>query len=71
VEKTLSDCLEFLGDREMVIGREMTKMYEEFHRGKTSELLEYFQREKPRGEFVFVIKAEKKKKVKINKYAKK
>jgi len=70
VEKTLEDCLEHLGDRELSIGREMTKMFEEFHRGRISELLEYFSNEKPRGEFVFVLKAEKKKKVKVNKYAK-
>ena len=70
VEKTLSDCLEFLGDREIVLGREMTKMFEQYHRGKISEMIEYFKTEKPRGEFVFVIKTEKKKKVKINKYAK-
>ncbi len=70
VEKTLSDCLEYLGDREIVLCREMTKMFEQFHRGKVSELIEYFKIEKPRGEFVFVIKTEKKKKVKINKYAK-
>ena len=71
VEKTLEDCLEHLGDREISIGREMTKMFEEFHRGKISELLDYFRNEKPRGEFVFVIKAEKNKRVKVNKYAKK
>lgn len=70
VEKTLRDCLEFLGDREIVACREMTKMYEEFHRGRISDLMDYFGQEKPRGEFVFVIKTEKKKKVKINKYAK-
>lgn len=71
VEKTLADCLEYLGNREVVAAREMTKFYEEFHRGKISELVEYFSKEKPRGEFVFVIKAEKVKKVKQNKYAKK
>ncbi|MBN2280449.1 MAG: 16S rRNA (cytidine(1402)-2'-O)-methyltransferase [Candidatus Marinimicrobia bacterium] len=70
VEKTLEDCLQVLGDRDVAIGREMTKLYEEFHRGKISEVLEYFRHEKPRGEFVFVIKAEKIKKEKVNKYAK-
>ncbi|MFP4547681.1 MAG: 16S rRNA (cytidine(1402)-2'-O)-methyltransferase [Fidelibacterota bacterium] len=69
--KTLEDCRDYLGNRELAIGREMTKMYEEFHRGTAAELLEYFQQEKPRGEFVVVIKNEKKKKVKVNKYAKK
>ncbi len=69
--RTLEDCRDYLGDRELAIGREMTKMYEEFHRGTAAGLLKYFQQEKPRGEFVVVIKNKKKQKVKVNKYAKK
>ena len=71
VEKTLADCLKFFGNREIVLAREMTKMFEEFHRGTISELIEYFAQEPPRGEFVFVLKPEKIKKEKINKYAQK
>ena len=71
VLKTLRDCLAVLGDREISVGREMTKLYEEFLRGKISKMIEHFETHKPRGEFVFVLKAKKKKRVKVNKYAKK
>ena len=53
--RTLNDILEFLGDRPVVIGRELTKVYEEYQRGKVSELINYFKENKPRGEFVVMI----------------
>ena len=53
--RTLNDILEFLGDRPAVIGRELTKVYEEYQRGKVSELINYFKENKPRGEFVVMI----------------
>ena len=42
-----------LGEREIVVCRELTKMYEEIWRGVASEAVEYF--ESPRGEFVIVV----------------
>jgi len=53
--RTLNDILEFLGDRPAVIGRELTKVYEQYQRGKVSELINYFKENKPRGEFVVMI----------------
>ena len=53
--KTLNDILEFIGDRPAVIGRELTKVHEEYQRGKVSELINYFKENKPRGEFVVMI----------------
>ena len=53
--RTLNDILEFIGDRPAVIGRELTKVYEEYQRGKVSELINYFKENKPRGEFVVMI----------------
>lgn len=50
---TLEALLEVLGDRETVIGREMTKLHEEIFRGTLSEAIEHF--EKPRGEFTIVV----------------
>lgn len=38
IAATLRDALEILGDREAVVARELTKMHEQFHRGKLSEL---------------------------------
>ena len=53
--RTLNDILEFIGDRPTVIGRELTKVYEEYQRGKVSQLINYFKENKPRGEFVVMI----------------
>ncbi len=50
---TLEALREGLGDRETVIGREMTKLHEEIFRGTVSEAIDHFQ--KPRGEFTIVV----------------
>jgi 16S rRNA (cytidine1402-2'-O)-methyltransferase len=39
--------------------RELTKVFEETLRLKTSEAIEHFTKNPPRGEFVIVIKGEK------------
>jgi len=53
--KTLSHLLEYFGDREIAVCRELTKMFEEIRREKISESIEYFTKTKPKGEFVLVI----------------
>ncbi len=53
---TLEALLEVLGDRETVIGREMTKLHEEIFRGTLTEAIDHF--EKPRGEFTIVAEGE-------------
>ena len=53
--RTLNDILDYIGDRPAVIGRELTKIHEEYKRGKVTELLSYFEKNKPRGEFVIMI----------------
>ena len=50
---TLEALRETLGDRETVIGREMTKLHEEIFRGTLTEAIEHFQ--KPRGEFTVAV----------------
>lgn len=52
---TLDQLLQALGDRRASIARELTKRYEEIHRGSISELRDYFSAHPPRGEFVLVI----------------
>ncbi len=52
---TLNDIREILGDREVAVGRELTKMYEEIWRGAVSEAIEHFTATAPRGEFTLVI----------------
>jgi len=54
--KALKDILQILGNRDMVIVRELTKKFEEIKRGKAENILEHFESHKPRGEFVIVIR---------------
>jgi 16S rRNA (cytidine1402-2'-O)-methyltransferase len=51
---TLKDIREVLGDREIAVGREMTKLHEEIFRGTVGEAEAHFT--KPRGEFTLVIR---------------
>jgi len=53
--RTLSDLLEYLGDRDIAICREITKIYEEALRMKISEAIEHFKTKNPKGEFVLVV----------------
>ncbi len=52
---TLRDVLEVLGNRSLVVTRELTKIYEEAVRGRATEVLAKFEKRKPRGEFVILI----------------
>lgn len=52
---TLRAIYSVLGDRKAVLGRELTKKFEEFRRGTLSELLAYYESETPRGEFVILV----------------
>ncbi|MGH9775547.1 MAG: 16S rRNA (cytidine(1402)-2'-O)-methyltransferase [Candidatus Acidiferrales bacterium] len=54
---TLEDALEILGNRGAVVAREVTKLHEEFIRGRISQLLESFCERAPRGEITLVIGA--------------
>lgn len=53
--ETLEDIMEILGDRKMVLCRELTKIYEEIIRGKVSEVLENLRGREIRGEFTIVL----------------
>jgi len=56
VEKALASIVDVLGqERTVVIGRELTKRYEEIFRGTAKEALRRFEGEKARGEFVITI----------------
>ena len=52
----LKDMYEELGDRQISISRELTKIYEETFRGSIKEALNKFEAERPRGEFVLIMK---------------
>ena len=53
--KTLQDISEIFGERRIVVARELTKKFEEIKRGTSSEIREYFEKSKVRGELVLVI----------------
>lgn len=59
IEKSLEDILDVLGDREMALARELTKMFEEVRRGKVSELIASLQDSAPKGEIVLIIEGAK------------
>lgn len=53
--KTLEDVEAVLPDWQVVVAREITKKYEEVRRGTAKELLEYFLKTAPKGEFVLLL----------------
>lgn len=55
----LTDIHDVIGDRQIAVCREMTKMYEEVFRGTISEAINRFQ--KPKGEFTLVIEGKQRK----------
>lgn len=55
IVESLEDILAILGDRQICVAREMTKMFEEYWRGRTSAAVEHFKSQAPRGEFTLVL----------------
>ena len=55
ISGTLQDILDILGDREVVLARELTKIYEEILRGKVSEIQRQITGRKLKGEITLVI----------------
>jgi len=53
--KSLTDIKLVLGDREMAVARELTKLHEEIIRGSVSEMMKYYSRKEPKGEITLVI----------------
>ena len=60
--ETLKDILETLGDREMVLTRELTKVYEEVLRGRVTEIRSHIAERKLKGEITLVIEGNTRKK---------
>ena len=55
LEKTLNPLKEYLGNRSVVVGRELTKLYEEIIRGNLEDVIKYFSKSKVKGEIVIMI----------------
>lgn len=57
IKSTLNNMLDIFGDRYICIGREISKVFEEYSRGKISELIDLVDTMK--GEFVIVVEGNK------------
>ena len=57
----LEDVFEVMGERDIVVTRELTKKFEEIFRGHVSEALEKFREAEPRGEFTILIAGKRRK----------
>jgi 16S rRNA (cytidine1402-2'-O)-methyltransferase len=55
IMETLRDLGEVLGDRTVLLAREITKVFEEIRRGPASELMSHLGQDRPRGEFTLVV----------------
>jgi len=55
IKDTVSALHDVLGNRPVVLGRELTKRYEEFSRGKLSDAIILFSENEPRGEYVLLV----------------
>ena len=55
--KALEECVNFLGpDREVCVAREISKLFEQFVRGRAEDVLKHFQQTPPKGEIVLLVK---------------
>lgn len=55
IAECAADALEVLGDRPACLAREVTKLHEEFLRGKLSEILKSVEERPPRGEITLIL----------------
>jgi 16S rRNA (cytidine1402-2'-O)-methyltransferase len=52
---TLEDLHEVMGDRSLVLARELTKLHEDLWRGNLVAALELYQNRQPKGEYTLVL----------------
>lgn len=65
ISETLADIAEILGDRDMVLARELTKVYEEVLRGTVREIQNRIGERKLKGEITLVISGKTRKSVSL------
>lgn len=53
--KALEDCLFILGDRQIAVARELTKLHEEIKRGRIAQVRDYYTEREPKGEITLII----------------
>lgn len=55
VVKTLTQIQEFIGERNVAVVREISKIYQEVVRGSIPTVIKHFQEKQPKGEFVLLV----------------
>ena len=56
LQKTFTSITEAMGEGvKLIVAKELTKMYEEIWHGTAKEAMDYFQKEKGKGEFVVIV----------------
>ncbi len=55
--KSLTLIKQVFEEADIVVARELTKIHEEVKRGKVSEIISHFEKVKPRGEFVVLLRS--------------
>lgn len=55
IVKTLTQIQEFIGDRNVAVVREISKVFQEVVRGSIPTVIEHFQTKQPKGEFVLLV----------------
>ncbi len=59
IKKCLEDILVVLGDREICLAREISKKFEEYLRGKVSDIIEHMEHRTVKGEMVLIVEGKK------------
>jgi len=62
VLKTVNQFLKYFGNRKCLMGREITKKFEEFFRGNLEDLVHHLESKKVKGEIVLIIEGSTEKK---------
>jgi 16S rRNA (cytidine1402-2'-O)-methyltransferase len=63
--KMLTDMYEILGNRDIVLAKEMTKIFEEVKKGSVSKILSSLEDERIRGEYTIIVEGAKEKSASI------
>ena len=63
IAETLKDILDILGDREIVLARELTKLYEEVLRGRVSEIQNQVTGRRIKGEITLIVSGKTRKSI--------
>ncbi len=66
---TLRDIYEYAGNRQIAVERELTKRHETVNKGSVTEIINYFENNEPKGEFVIVIEGRPQEEIKASQRA--